>query len=85
MAISNALAIGTSRSFPSRARAACARAGLSDGQILECYLAHHEETAFAAWLAAHGPMVWALAGASSASHQRRRDAAPLSHGTRKFP
>ncbi len=33
-------------------------AGLSDGQLLECFLTRHDEEAFAALVHRHGPMVW---------------------------
>src|ERR1019366_8804649 len=31
--------------------------GQSDGELLDCFLAHHDETAFAALVRRHGPMV----------------------------
>jgi RNA polymerase sigma factor (sigma-70 family) len=36
----------------------CDGAGLSDGQLLECFLTRHDEEAFAALVHRHGPMVW---------------------------
>src|SRR5216117_3938612 len=33
---------------------------LSDGQLLECYLSHRDESAFAGLLRRHGPMVWGV-------------------------
>jgi RNA polymerase sigma factor (sigma-70 family) len=35
-------------------------AGLSDGQLLECYALRRDEAAFAALLRRHGPMVWGV-------------------------
>jgi RNA polymerase sigma factor (sigma-70 family) len=35
-------------------------AGLTDGQLLEAYLAHRDEAAFAALLRRHAPMVWGV-------------------------
>jgi internalin A len=34
--------------------------GATDGQLLEQFLAHHDQDAFAALLRRHGPMVWAV-------------------------
>src|SRR5213595_2362436 len=49
-------------------------AGLSDGQLLECYLAHREETAFAALVRRHGPMVWGVCRRVLHSHHDAEDA-----------
>jgi RNA polymerase sigma factor (sigma-70 family) len=38
----------------------CDGAGLSDGQLLECFLTQHDEEAFAALVRRHGPMVWGV-------------------------
>jgi RNA polymerase sigma factor (sigma-70 family) len=35
-------------------------AGLTDGQLLEDYLSHHDEVALAALVRRHGPMVWGV-------------------------
>jgi RNA polymerase sigma factor (sigma-70 family) len=34
--------------------------GLTDGQLLEDYISHHDEAAFAALVRRHGPMVWGV-------------------------
>src|SRR5262249_1053961 len=34
--------------------------GMTDGQLLECFLAQREEAAFAALMHRHGPMVFAV-------------------------
>src|SRR4051794_225860 len=36
------------------------RAGLTDGQLLDCFLDHRDEAAVAALVRRHGPMVWAV-------------------------
>jgi RNA polymerase sigma factor (sigma-70 family) len=38
----------------------CDGAGLSDGQLLECFLTRHDEEAFAVLVHRHGPMVWSV-------------------------
>jgi RNA polymerase sigma factor (sigma-70 family) len=35
-------------------------AGLTDGQLLEDYISHHDEAALAALVRRHGPMVWGV-------------------------
>jgi RNA polymerase sigma factor (sigma-70 family) len=35
-------------------------AGLTDGQLLECFIEHREQAAFTALVQRHGPMVWAV-------------------------
>src|SRR5215467_11039789 len=35
-------------------------AGLTDGQLLECFVEHRDEAAFAALVKRHGPMVWGV-------------------------
>jgi RNA polymerase sigma factor (sigma-70 family) len=49
-------------------------AGLSDGQLLECYLDHREETAFAALVRRHGPMVWGVCRRVLPSYHDAEDA-----------
>jgi RNA polymerase sigma factor (sigma-70 family) len=34
--------------------------GLTDGQLLECFIEHREEAAFTALVRRHGPMVWSV-------------------------
>src|SRR5262245_18896674 len=34
--------------------------GLTDGQLLEAYISHHDESALAVLLQRHGPMVWGV-------------------------
>ncbi|MBI3407213.1 MAG: sigma-70 family RNA polymerase sigma factor [Planctomycetes bacterium] len=36
------------------------RAGLTDGQLLECFIEHRDAAAFAALVRRHGPMVWGV-------------------------
>ncbi len=38
----------------------CDGGGLSDGQLLECFLSQREEGAFEALVRRHGPMVWGV-------------------------
>jgi RNA polymerase sigma factor (sigma-70 family) len=38
----------------------CEGAGLTDGQLLETFIAHRDEAAFAALVRRHGPMVWGV-------------------------
>src|SRR5579871_5932867 len=49
-------------------------ADLSDGQLLECYVQSREETAFAALVRRHGPMVWGVCRRVLQSHQDAEDA-----------
>src|SRR3954466_10480957 len=49
-------------------------AGLSDGQLLECYVRTREEAAFAALVHRHGPMVWGVCRRVLSSHQDAEDA-----------
>jgi tRNA isopentenyl-2-thiomethyl-A-37 hydroxylase MiaE len=35
-------------------------AGLTDGQLLGCFIEHRDEAAFAALVQRHGPMVWGV-------------------------
>ena len=49
--------------------------GMTDGQLLEQFLSRQDEgaeTAFAALVALHGPMVWMCAVASYPTHTRPR-------------
>jgi RNA polymerase sigma factor (sigma-70 family) len=48
--------------------------GLSDGQLLECYLQGHEDAAFAALVRRHGPMVWGVCRRIIGSHHDAEDA-----------
>jgi RNA polymerase sigma factor (sigma-70 family) len=49
-------------------------AGLSDGQLLECYVRRREETAFAALVRRHGPMVWGVCLRVLGNHHDAEDA-----------
>jgi RNA polymerase sigma factor (sigma-70 family) len=49
-------------------------AGLTDGQLLGCYVEHRNETAFAALVRRHGPMVWRVCRRVLAQHQDAEDA-----------
>jgi RNA polymerase sigma factor (sigma-70 family) len=62
--------------LPSFRRAVLLRdgGGLSDGQLLDCYLAHREETAFAALVRRHGPMVWGVCRRVLSRHHDAEDA-----------
>src|SRR5260370_12631152 len=49
-------------------------AGLTDGQLLGCYVEHRDETAFAALVRRHGPMVWRVCRRVLTHHQDAEDA-----------
>src|SRR5437879_2670699 len=49
-------------------------AGLTDGQLLECYVRSREEAAFAALVRRHGPMVWGVCSRILGRHQDAEDA-----------
>ena len=49
-------------------------AGLTDGQLLGCYVEHRNETAFAALVRRHGPMVWRVCRRVLTHHQDAEDA-----------
>jgi RNA polymerase sigma factor (sigma-70 family) len=49
-------------------------AELTDGQLLECYVRGREETAFAALVGRHGPMVWGVCRRVLRSQQDAEDA-----------
>src|SRR5438093_2555158 len=49
-------------------------AGLTDGQLLGCYVDHRDETAFAALVRRHGPMVWGVCRRVLRGHQDAEDA-----------
>jgi RNA polymerase sigma factor (sigma-70 family) len=48
--------------------------GASDGQLLETYIRHRQETAFAVLVHRHGPMVWGVCRRILANHQDAEDA-----------
>ena len=50
-------AISTVLHHPRRAALLVDGAGLPDGQLLECFVEHRQEVAFAALVQRHGPMV----------------------------
>jgi hypothetical protein len=49
-------------------------AALTDGQLLASYVSSREETAFAALVHRHGPMVWGVCRRVLASHHDAEDA-----------
>jgi RNA polymerase sigma factor (sigma-70 family) len=49
-------------------------AGLTDGQLLESFVTNREETAFAALVQRHGPMVWGVCRRILDSHHDAEDA-----------
>src|SRR5262245_56581978 len=55
-------------------RAGFPQAGLTDGQLLESYIRSREETAFAALVHRHGPMVWGVCRRVLQSHHDAEDA-----------
>src|SRR5215475_7479389 len=49
-------------------------AGLTDEHLLQCFVAHRDETAFAALVRRHGPMVWGVCQRVLRHHQDAEDA-----------
>src|SRR5437868_3363118 len=50
------------------------QAGLTDGQLLECFLSRRDEAAVTALVRRHGPMVWGVCRRLLRSHHDAEDA-----------